>query len=784
MKYSLLWLQDIVNFKKPVDNNFYDKITNHIAEIEEVTETGKNTKDIKIGIIEKIFPHPDADKMQITETRVGDKVYQIVCGAKNIKVGLKVPVALEGVILPGDFMIKKVKKRGVLSEGMICSEEELGLSESSEGIMELSSNAKIGENLNDYLQNEDTVIEVENTTLTNRPDLFSHLGLAKELVANDLAEFKNNYPKDLKDFKIDFPQKEFPFNLKIQEKDICPRYTSVIIKNLEIKESPDFFKKRLTNCGIRPINNIVDITNFVMFELGIPLHAFDLESIKGDVVMRKSKKGEKVKTLDSIERTLKEDIIILEDEEKIFDLCGIMGGENSEIKNNTKNICLHSPIYDPTLIRRASIFLNHRTDASLIYEKRVPSIASKYGILRAINLLKEICPEISLESKLLEIDNEKIDQKIIEINKKEIDKVLGEINDIKLYQEILEKLDFKVKIKDNVLVCQVPKFRYQDINIKADLVEEIMRVFGLEKIKTILPKISLDISNSVKFFREEQKIKNYLANFAFECVNYSFLAPKFLEKTLLNKEDFIKIKNPLSEDLSLLRNNLLPSLLKNLISFKDYENLFEIAKIQKKTVEGFKEENHLCFLAYAKDFHYVKDIFNQMIKNLNFNYKIFPTKNNYSFTHPKKTAEIMFQGKDLGIIAEINPQINKNLNLKEKICFFEINLEVLKTAKLKNKKFEAFSSFPKIFRDQNLLIKKEVLVGDFLKKIFKKIPNLIDLKISDIYEGKDILKDYKCITLKSVYQSFDRTLTDEEVNEAQKQLINKALENKAQLRNN
>ncbi len=790
MKISLNWLKDFLEYKETDVKKMAELLSESTSEVEEIIQQGKGLEKIYVGEILEITPHPDADRMQVTKTKVGDEIFQIVCGAKNIRTGQKVPVALVGAVLPGDFEIKKADKRGVESCGMICSEVELGLADESAGIMELKNDAPLGMEITEYLGLDDTVFDIENTTITNRPDLFSHIGYAKEFVALGLAKWKGgktiNLDSQFQDILKDIPEESFPLNLKIEKADIAPHVCCIAIENFKVQESPNWMKKRLIACGIRPINNLVDITNYVMLELGMPLHAFDLDMIDGkNVKMRTSKKGEKVITLDGIERELPENVIILEDEKKIFDLCGIMGGENSGIRNETKNVWIHSPVYDPIRIRRASVALSHRTDASIIYEKRVPSSMAIRGVLRALQLSKELCPECIIASKILDINNDQEEEKTINLRKEKLNRVMGEILEEKFVTNVLTNLGFEIENKKDSYELKIPDFRFKDINIEEDIIEEIARIYGLNKLSPELPSMKMSLSKPALGVRVEQKVKNVLAESAYEVLNYSFLGEKLLEKcNFKNKDKLIEISNPLSEDIRFMRPALLPYVLKNIEANYKYNEkiaLFEIGKIFGKDLDLYEQKN-LIYIAYNSSFYEVKGILENLFEKLNLKVDIKPSEKDSIYAHAGQNAEIFFQGKFIGYLSRLHPRISKNFDLIKPVVFFEIDFKVVQETKLKLPQFCNINKLPTVERDQNFVLDKKVLVGDLTKKIGKGIPFLKNLEISDVYEGDQVEKGMKSITFKAVYQAEDKTLTDEEVDTSHKKLVEQGVKNGARLR--
>ena len=411
MKISLDFLKNFVNFSEKNPQKIAEILTERSAEIDAFENFSEKFNEIFVGEILEILPHPNADKIQITKTNVGDETLQILCGAKNIFVGAKVFVAKIGAVLPGNFKIEKREIRGENSFGMICSAAEIGVETKSDGVWILPKNSKVGAKFTEFFEIENGIFEVDNTAITNRADLFSHLGFAREIVANNLGKWKispQKFFEKLEKFAEKFEKLPAP---KLQTSfenadEICPAYAAVEIENFKIAESPPEIAGKLIAAGIRPINNLVDVTNFVMLELGIPTHAFDRDKIGAELNFRISKNGEKLQTLDDKIHELPLDAIVAENEKReLVDLCGIMGAKNSAIDANSTNIFLHAPIYDAVKIRRAALKLNHRTDAATIYEKSVAPFLAFFGAARAAELILQICPTAKISSRILKIAN-------------------------------------------------------------------------------------------------------------------------------------------------------------------------------------------------------------------------------------------------------------------------------------------------------------------------------------------------------------------------------------------
>lgn len=775
MKISLNWLQDFVTLKTKDFELIQETITNRSAEIEEIIKEGEAFANVVVGEILEIEKHPDAEKLNITQTTVGNHTFQIVCGAKNIRVGQRVPVALIGAELPNGLKIQKAKIRGVESQGMICSETELKLAEESEGIWELANDAQVGMHLAEFLGMNDVTLDIDNTAITNRADLFSHIGFANEFVANDLAEHKKQ-----REVTIPESKNTFPIQIEIQNPEVCPVYSAIVMKNIKIQTSPEWMQKRLRAVGIRPINNIVDVTNYVMMELGMPMHAFDLTKIHGEkIVMRSSQAQEKVTTLDNIERTLPADVIVLEDEQKIFDLCGIMGGENSEISDDTNTILLHAPIYNSTLIRKAMLALAHRTEAATMYEKGVPQIRSMQGLKRAVELILELLPEATVESELLTINHVQEEERIIDLSKKEIERVLNTDIGEKKIMKILSDLGFKVKALQAEFQVKVPPARFGDITAKHDLIEEIVRIYDVNILPAVLPIASIKPTEINQSRVLEKKIKNKLAAIGFnEILTYTFIGPDLCQKMGIEvSKEMVKLANPISQDVSLMQTTLLPSLMENAEKNSRYQeefNLFEFGRaFFKETETVVREEKHITGVMVKSSFHDLKGKIEVLFEALGVTPRYVAINNAEKFMHPARSCDILV-GKDIvGFITEIHPQILQNFDINNSVIAFEINFTKILEAKQKKIFYKPISKYPSINLDISVLVDQKIAAEKLLRAIQRTDKLIHTTEIIDLYEGKHIPEGKKSLTFSIVYQSLEKTLTDEEIQMIhQKAIIN------------
>lgn len=802
MRISLNLLKQFVEFKTDNIHDLSKIFTDKVAEIDELIDQGKWLEKVFIWQIQKIEKHPNADKMQVTHTLVWNEVFQIVCWARNIYEWQKVPVALEWSILPCGLEIKKADKRWVESCWMICSESELCLSDESEWILELPKDAPLWERFSDYYWLNDTIFVIENTAITNRPDLFSHISWAREAVACWIASYlenskwhKNNLCRcqwSKSDLLSDDKLSEFPLKIDIQadseissevwichEKYIISRMQWIKLSWVKNWDSPEWAQEILRSLDIRPISLLVDATNLAMVISWVPVHAFDLSKIKWDkVTFRLSKKSEKVTTLDWIERILPANVILAEDNDKIFDLCWIMWWENSWVDENTTEAWIHVPVYNPVLLRRASIALNHKSDASAIYEKRVPDSVVPYSLECTLKIILEWVEGSKISSKLFDYYPGWDKRHKVNLHKCKLKTLLWLHCSDNEAKTILENLDCCVSDKWEYFEVLSPSDRLKDIKIEEDLIEEIARIHWLQNIKAESPNLKMQITDIPKWFYIENKIKDYLS-FAwfFEAVNFAFLWDALLKKCELSIEDHICVANPISEDLSKMRKSLVPSLLSNLSKNRlnsDKFWMFESARVFSPHWTYKTEKEQLAFACYNYDFFEAKSIvenlFNSILQNISF----VPSKDIPVYAHWWQCADIIFQWKKAWILATLHPKVSKNFELTKNTVIFEFDFDLILNAETKIKKYKEISKFPSSDRDMNFILDKKVLVFDFMKKLSSSDSLITSIDLFDVYEWEQAWEWNKSVTFKIEYWSSDKTLTDDEVNKAHEKLIAKS----------
>ena len=789
MKLSINFLRDYIDLDKDLDvKKLAEDMTNAGNEYD---EAGKliNATNLVIGEIKECKMHPDSDHLHCCKVDIGDKVLDIVCGAPNAREGLKVIVALPGASLPGG-VIKKSVIRGEESNGMLCSIAELGLEnkflteEDKAGIHELPLDAPVGEDPIKYMKLDDEVIDFDLTA--NRGDLLSILGMAYEVGAI--------YDKKVKD--IDLSHKENnedindSFKLKINTEN-CSIFLAKKVKNVQIKESPDFIKNRLIASGIRPINNVVDISNYVMLETGQPLHFYDADTLKGCLEVRMAKEGEKLTTLDSIERTLKDEDIVISDGERSIGLAGVMGGLDTEITDKTKNIIIEAAIFDGVKVRRTSNAIL-RSEASNRFEKGLDSNRTYMAIERSCNLLEKYA-DAEIVGGMAKYDTTDRSNKEIDITSKNINSILGMNLKDEDILDVFRRLGFTTKVNGEVMTVSVPRRRI-DISIKEDLIEEVGRIYGVNNIKGKLPDILPKMGSYDKVSRQ---IRNKMIDLGLsETLSY-VLVPE-AESKMFTKDDYdsVKLLDPLSEDKNTLRHSLSIALYKIYEYNKARDNkdvcIFEMGKSFQKKGEEYTETNKLAALMSGEyilginkqkvDFYVIKGVAEEILDYLGYNgrYSFVKDKENLpEDMHPGQSALISVNNDIVGLIGKIHPTVES-----EDVYILEINLDKLLAKKVSRMKYKEISKYPEVKKDIAIVVDNKVTSKEIEVNIKKAGGSLLSAsEVFDIYTGKGIPEGKKSLAYSLTFASQNRTLTDDEINKAVEKIIERLeKELKAELR--
>lgn len=794
MNTPLSWIKAYVPDLECTDQEYMDAMTLSGTKCEGFERLDADLDKIVVGQIEKIEKHPDADKLVICQVNIGTETTQIVTGATNVKEGLKVPVVLDGGRVagghdgkktPGGIKIKKGKLRGVESNGMMCSIEELGSTtefypEAPEnGIYIFDDSVEVGADAVEVLGLHDTVFEYEITS--NRVDCYSVLGIAREAAATFRKPFVAPEVKavgttgDVNDY----------IKVEVKDAELCPRYCAKVVKNVKIAPSPEWMQRRLSACGIRPINNLVDITNYVMEEFGQPMHAYDFSTIKGNkIVVRRAEDGEKFTTLDGQERTLDRDMLMICDEEKAIGLAGIMGGENSMITDDVQDMLFEAACFDGTNIRLSSKRVGLRTDASGKFEKGLDPNNAEAAINRACQLIEELGAGEVVEG-MVDFYPEKKEEHQIKFDPDYVNNLIGfELTEEEMisYFPALE-LEYDKETK----MITVPTFR-QDLIGMCDIAEEITRFYGYDKIPTTLPSGEATSGKLSEKLRIDELARSVALYCGFsQGMTYSFESPKVFDKLLLPEDSELRktvtISNPLGEDFSVMRTTSLNGMLTSLATNYNRRNkdvrLFEMGNIyipKALPVTDLPDERMQFTLGFYGDgdFFTMKGVVEEFLGQVGIDKDIsYDAKAGKTFLHPGRQANVVYNGTVIGYLGEVHPTVCENYNMKTRAYVAVIDMPYIYEMANFDKKYEGIAKFPAVSRDISMVVPKEILVGDIEAVIKQRGGKILEsYSLFDIYEGDQIEKGFKSVAYNIVFRAKDRTLEENDIAGAMKKILN------------
>ncbi|MBQ8893610.1 MAG: phenylalanine--tRNA ligase subunit beta [Clostridia bacterium] len=781
------WLADFLELNESAADIAKD-MTMSGSKVETFSCWNDNISNVVVGHLLEVVPHPDSDHLQICQVDVGEaEPVQIITGAQNIKVGDYVPAALDNSLLPGGVKIKKGKLRGLPSNGMLCSLGELNLTTGNfpecieDGIMILPGEYKPGTPIDEALGLNDPMIEFEITP--NRPDCLSVIGLAREAAATYRRPFNKHIPEYHEDTADDI--KNY-LSVTVEEPAACPRYMARVVKNVKIGPSPLWLRNRLYAVGVRPINNVVDITNYVMLEYGQPMHAFDYRTIRGkEIRVKMAGDQEKFTTLDGQERTLQSSMLTIADGEGTIAVAGIMGGLNSEIENDTATIVFESANFDGVTIRKASRALGLRTDASSRYEKGLDPVMTEGAINRACELA-ELLAGGTVVAGVLDVNNDTRKPRTITLRPDRVNAFLGTEIEPTFMKDSLTMLEFGVDDSKSPWEVSIPSFR-DDVEGEADLAEEIVRLYGYNNIPTTLVQMATT-QGMLTPAQALQKTMNetLLACGYSEICTYSFISPKVYDKLLLPADSSYRqsvvISNPLGEDTSVMRTTALGSMLATLSTNYNNRNLearlFEPATTYTYTGADTLPYEQVEYVlgCYGKNesFYTLKGAVEQLLKATGLKPELVeftPWREHPTF-HPGKTAEILYQGEVLGFMGEVHPLIPAQFELPEGVWVADLYFEKILAAAKPAKEYHPLPKFPATARDLAFVCKKSLTVGSMEKVIREKGGNILEsVALFDIYEGKQIAEGMKSVAFSLTFRAADRTLSDEEIDQKVKKMV-------------
>jgi phenylalanyl-tRNA synthetase beta chain len=785
MKYPVKWLKDYVDINvSPVE--LADALNLSGSHVEEVILTGDEISNVVTGKITKIERHPDAEKLVVCAVDINKEEIQIVTAATNMKEQDIIPVALHGATLHGGLKIKKGKLRGVVSNGMFCSEEELGIAgdEPVHGLMILPEDTPIGVDIKSVIPLESAIIDFEITS--NRADCFSIIGMVRETAATLGVEYRMPNLKYNEEDKTNIAD-----SYKVEIKSVlCRRYMAKGISNIKVEPSPQWMQERLLEADVRPINNIVDITNFVMLELGQPLHAFDARDIVSNtIVVDTGKDGEKFITLDGEERTIDSSMLCIKDGDKTIGLAGVMGGLNSEVKDDTSMIILESANFNGLNIRNTSKKLGLRTEASTKYEKDLDPNLCELAVDRVCALVEELGAG-KVMTGVIDIYNDVRTAHTLEVDSNWINRFLGSNISREDMKKYLDGLDLATEIKGDILVVNCPTFR-SDLNIKEDIAEEVARIHGYNNFESTLPHCeAIKSGKSEKHKLEDKIIEALVASGMNQSISYSFVSNKIFDKLLIPQDselrNVVEIRNPLGEDFKVMRTttlaSMMESLARNYVKSNECAMLFEIGKVYIKNTDEEKlpeERNVLTLGMYgAGDYLELKGVIENVLDALGIDNGSFIRESENPSFHPGKTAALKLRNKISGVLGEIHPDVSENYGIDTRCFVAELNLDMLMECAKIDKKHKALPKFPAVTRDIAILVDDRVLVQEIEDTIKKQGGGILEsAKLFDVYKGSQIPEGKKSIAYAITYRHIDKTLTDAEVNKVHDKIL-RSLEHK------
>jgi phenylalanyl-tRNA synthetase beta chain len=791
MLVPVKWLREYVDIDDIDSKTLADELTLSGSHVESIISLDRDIEKVVVGRVDKLEKHENADNLFVVQVNIGDETLQIVTGAKNLEVGDYVPVALVGAKLPGGIKIDKVNFRGIDSYGMLCSLKELGYEDSvipkyqRDGIFVFDKEYPLGSDVKEILGLYGDIIEFEITP--NRPDCLSIIGMARETAATFNRQLK--LPEIKVNEEVDNIN-DYVESVEVDE-ELCNRYYVRLIKDIKIKESPLWLQNRLMEAGVRPINNIVDITNYVMLELGQPLHAFDYDKLKNKkIVVRRAKDGEKMTTLDGVTRSLKNSHLLITDGEDILGIAGVMGGFESEVTDDTTTVLLESANFDARSIRLTAKDLNLRTEASSRFEKGIDPNLCEIAAERVCQLVEEIGAGKVVKG-IIDVYPNKREEKTIRLRTERVNGLLGIDLTVDEMVDYLERLGLKSVKDGDILDVTIPTYRL-DLGIEADLIEEIGRLYGFHNV----PSKPLEgvLTRGEKSYQRiiADKAKSILQGLGFnEAMTYSFISPKAYDRIKVEEDSplrrYIEIMNPLGEDYSVMRTTLVPNMMEVLSRNYNFGNkecfAYELGNVfipkELPLKELPYEKKMLTIGMYGNvDFYDLKEAVEILFDRLGIeDVEFLPEKSNLTF-HPNRTAKIIKDDQVIGILGEIHMDVLENYDIDVRVYIADLDFDIIVNKANLEKSYRPLPKYPAIERDIAIVVDEDILVGDLKKTILQNGQGLIEkVELFDVYTGAQVPQGKKSVAFSMVFRSYDRTLVDDEVNEIQQNIV-KALEEK------
>ncbi|MBN2225659.1 MAG: phenylalanine--tRNA ligase subunit beta [Deltaproteobacteria bacterium] len=781
MKATIQWLSDFVDIDLEV-HKLADLMTMSGFEVEAVEKLGEGLEKILVGEIIEVTPHPTMEGLTVSKVDAGQSSVTIVSSAPNIRVGLRAPLALPGVRLPGGIEVSKRVFEGVESTGVLLAEDEIALTADHTGVMELPGTARAGRPITEAMDLVDWLLDIGVTP--NRGDCLSILGLAREISA------LTNVPLKKREIKIieEGPDINTLASVQVIDKDLCPRYTARVVQDLKIGKSPFWMRLRLKRLDLRDISNVVDITNYVMLEYGQPMHAFDYHLLSGNkIVVKRAAKGQTFYTLDAVERTLDEDILMICDGEKPVAIGGVMGGANSEIQDDTTDVLVEAAYFHPPSIRRTAKKLGLPSEAAFRMERGVDPV----GLVDAANRTAELMHDLAggvVARGMIDILGEIPRSRPLTIRTSRTKKIMGFDVTAQEISQFLRRLQIEVQDGTGDSVTVLPPPYRMDLEREIDLIEEVARLKGFDKIPETLPEIGMEYADKSPIRALSERVSDVMLSAGFnEVITYSFVASDSFEKLGIAETDpqrnVILLKNPMNEDMAVMRTSLVPSIIKTCVTNINYLNydvrIFEIARVFRPREKGLPEEKeHLCALISGKrypkqwgappadvDFFDIKGIWETIVDKMGLLEIEYTDNGEYPYLDGEQSCAIVSGSTPIGCIGKVDQGIMKNFDLGRDAYILEVNLSRLLDCATREIAFRALSRFPSVLRDISMVVGGNVKSREIVETISVAGDTIIkDVTVFDMYQGKQIQENKKSLALTVRYQSEDRTLTDDEVN--------------------
>lgn len=797
MLISKQWLREFIDFpEKLSDDALAQTLTLSTVEVEEVIYQAKSLDQVVVGVIESVSQHPNADKLKVCQVNVGDRTVQIVCGGSNVAPDMKVAVSLPGSWVrwhgEGDLVeIKKTKLRGEESEGMICASTEIGLTqiEGDDEIRDLGDTDVVpGTPLAEFLGRTDVLFDIEHKSLTNRPDLMGHFGMAREIAALERIALKAHQPAEI------VSGTGVSIQVDVQDAEHCPRYMAVAMEGIKVVPSPEWVRNRLEACGVRSINNVVDVTNLVMLELGQPMHAFDAALLGGEqsnIIVRKAKKGEKITTLDENTYELDTEMLVIANEQEAVAIAGVMGGQDSGVNDQTTRIVFESANFLATSVRKTSTKLGLRSESSARYEKSLDPVLCDLALRRAVELMQELSPGAVVVSEVVDVKETLPESVSLTVSLERIQRHLGVEVSLEDVQDILTRLGFVVEGDASELVVTIPSWRAtKDVEIVEDIIEEVARIYGYDKIASTLPTFSVAPPVQDPIRNMMRAARHALADQAGanEVYQYAFVKPQTLETLGFTLEDHVKLANPLASDRPYLQRSLVPNLLEVVVLNQrcaEEVRVFETSRVFHGDQTGLEMGEGSSLLPVQPNM--VAGVYSRKGDDTPFwtgkqmvihvmhalGYRTFMLRSGMTapWQHATRAAEIIVNDQVVGCVAEVDVVRAGQLGLDHRVVAFELNLDLLQNIQASPVRYQAVSKHPPVKRDLAFVVSEKVAfrsieqallgVSDWLPSQ----PSSRAVELFDVYRGDGVEDGKKSLAIKLLFTNVDETLTSEQVDE-------------------